>query len=445
MTSLATERQRSRSLRDCAFRRAILPTVPDRVVLVLSLSAPNRTLSAEEIGHRVFVSSSGAKIITAALVDTRVSAAREALSGEQPIVGCPPVFSFLAAPATTALAIAEFAGLISGGSASVEVDLSSVQTVDLCAGSALMALAREAQGTGTQVMFRLPLNDEILERLIICGLSHVQATNAPLPTNALVPARRLVRDRTWTPKERALAITAHLSGLGEHVSTWLRRAGHAEISPIVLWRVRQIVTEIGVNILGHTDDGWWLCAALCGEREQSPVFQVVAFNLGTSIYDTMQRVPNTSLTLKELAFLRQEHESRGNFDQYFTPDDLVLLYALQDFVTSFGVESRRGAGTFRIAHEFAAMAGKNRAENARMALVSGTTRVLFDDRYGPAPSKLPGRERRMDLSFNLSHDLRDRPDREVFHSLGTRFPGTLFVLELQVPSEVLLLPGKEAI
>jgi hypothetical protein len=446
MTPLPTlaERQGSVSPRAPVLARVIRPALTGASSL-LSVCTLRRSLAGGEIEQFVLVSISGATIIAEGVLHTGGPAAREALADEQPTVSCPRVFSFLIAPAETAQAIAEFAGVIRSGHARVEVDLSFIESVDLCAGTALMALAREGQGTGTEVTFRLPVDEAILERLVTCGLSHVTATEVPLPATALMPARRLVRDPAWTDDEGALAGSAHLSALGDHVYKWLSRAGYPDVPPIVVKCLRQILTEIGVNISGHTDEGWWLCAALSEEREQSAEFQVVAFNLGSTIHDTMERIPEDSLTLKELALLREEHESRGNFDEYFSPEDLVLLYALQDDVSSLGIETRRGAGTFRIAMEFASIAGKIRAGTARMALVSGTTRVLFDGRYDPAPSKLPARQGRMDLSFNRAGDLRVLPDRDVFHNLGATFPGTLFILKIGISSDMLLLTAQEAL
>jgi microcompartment protein CcmK/EutM len=424
--------------------RAVDPTLPLQASSLLFVCTMRRSLADGEIEHCVLVATTGATIISEVL-HAGGSAARETLATEQSIVSCPRVFSFLATPAETARAIAEFAGVIRDGHAKVTVDLSPIESVDLCAGTALMALATEGQGAGTEVTFLLPENRLILERLVTCGLSHVAKTDVPLPETALMPARRLVRDPVWTDDEGALASSAHLSALGDHVSKWLNRAGYPDVPPAVLKCVRQILTEIGVNISGHTHDGWWLCAALSEERERSTALQIVAFNLGSTIHDTMERIPKDSWTLKELALLREEHESRGSFDEYFSPEDLVLLYALQDDVSSLGIETRRGAGTFRIATEFASITQGIRAGSARMALVSGTTRVLFDGHYGPTPSRLPSRQGSLDLSFNHFHDLRIPPDRRVFHTLGAKFPGTLFILEIGISSDALLLTVQEAI
>jgi hypothetical protein len=424
--------------------RTVRPTLLPRASSLLSVCTLHRSLASEEIEHCVLVAITGATIISEVL-HAGSSAAREAQATGQLTVSCPRVFSFLATPAETARAIAEFDSVIRGGHARVTVDLSPLESVDLCAGTALMALATEGQGTGTEVTFLLPENELILERLVTCGLSHVAKTEVPLPATALMPARRLVRDPVWTDDEGALASSAHLSALGDHVSKWLNRAGYPGVPPMVLKCVRQILTEIGVNISGHTHDGWWLCAALSEERERPTAFQIVAFNLGSTIHDTMGRIPKDSWTLKELALLRQEHESRGSFNEYFSPEDLVLLYALQDDVSSLGIETRRGAGTFRIATEFASMAQGIRPGRARMALVSGTTKVLFDGQYGAAPSKLPARQGSLDLSFNHAHDLRIPPDRQVFHTLGAKFPGTLFILEFGISSDALLLTVQEGV
>jgi hypothetical protein len=71
-----------------------------------------------------------------------------------------------------------------------------------------------------------------------------------------------------------------------------------------------------------------------------------------------------------------------------------------------------------------------------MVLISGSTRIYFNDKYHMGPKNIGGQERQW-IAFNEENDLAQKPDPNNVHSLKAFFPGTVLTLRFYIDEKYL--------
>lgn len=360
------------------------------------------------------------------------SSQHEAISPNRSVV-CPPVLSFSFNSPESLAAIAEFARLADSRPEKVVVDFHAVERLNLGAGAVLMALAREARENGVTIEVRLPDDIGMQQRLAVCGLANVleDAASVVLPPGAILALTRLPRDRRWDDVRLGQEAGAQTGRVSTRLDRWLSENGY-ELDPDVKKKLRAIINETLENAVFHSDSGWWICASVHQEKDGVGLLEIAVFNFGGSMAESLATSPPESKTHEHIESLRQEHQRKGAFNEKWTEDNLLGLFAIQDGNSRFGLERERGGGTHKIVRIFQFISDiASNPSDCRLGWVSGRTAIFLDGRYGLGPSKVAGRMGREDIAFNTPNDLYEVPDGLSVVNLQHVFPGTL--LKLQFP------------
>lgn len=172
---------------------------------------------------------------------------------------------------------------------------------------------------------------------------------------------------------------------------------------------------------------------------------IVLFNFGMSIFESLNGNDTSEELKHQIRELADFHRSRGFFAftkkivnaniavvfPIWQEETLWTLYSLQEGVSRFrnlpGGEDR-GNGTVKMIDFFTELASKH----PEMALVSGSTHILFDGTYRIHPIKVEDGEERKVIAFNEANDLKQHPDFKYVRSTPNYFPGTLVTLRFRV-------------
>jgi hypothetical protein len=193
------------------------------------------------------------------------------------------------------------------------------------------------------------------------------------------------------------------------------------------------VGEIITNAEDHSGEGkWYVIACLCPCESGDSIYecQIGIINFGRSIYESLNNANTPRQTLIQIKDVADRHLSRNFFHkQEYEPQDLWTLYALQDGVSRFSVrpgDSTRGKGTVDMIEAFQYLGRTNTGSlKPRMSLVSGSSLILFDEKYR-MKSMIVDQGSRKIIAFNEANSLDDKPDKDNVSSLGAAlFPGTV--------------------
>jgi hypothetical protein len=349
------------------------------------------------------------------------------------VVVCPPVLSFSFNRRESLAAIAEFARIAESRPRKIVIDFRPVKRLNLGAAAVLMALAREAREDHIRIDVRLPDNEEMQQRLAVCGLANVleDAGSVVLPSSAVLALTRLPRDAKWDDVRLGQEAGAQTGRVSTRLDTWLSANGY-ELNPEVKKKLRAIVSETLENAVFHSNAGWWVCASVQRGNDGVRLLEIAVFNFGGSMAESLATSPPESRTHEHIESLRREHKRKGAFNERWTEDNLLGLFAIQDGNSRFGLERERGGGTHKIVRifQFISDVASNHPD-CRLGWVSGSTAIFLDGRYRLGPSKVAGRLEREDIAFNAPNDLNEVPDGLSVVNLEHAFPGTL--LKLQFP------------
>lgn len=193
------------------------------------------------------------------------------------------------------------------------------------------------------------------------------------------------------------------------------------------------------EVIGNAEDhsgakSWHICGYLDDSDELADdeirFCEIVIFNFGKTFAETFTELPAESYALSLVKPYIERHSNRGLFSRAWQKTDLLTLAALQSNISCKNVDqsSDRGQGTVDLI-EFFQKVGKEcvteRSKEAKMALISGSTYIVFDEKYQIQKDEF-GREI---IAFNVSNDLNEVPDKEyVSHLSHSRFPGALIAI-----------------
>lgn len=153
-----------------------------------------------------------------------------------------------------------------------------------------------------------------------------------------------------------------------------------------------------------------------------------------TIAETLKKLPRDHYTTQQIAPYIAKHQGRRFFGANWAEDDLLTLIALQSQVSckNESPADTRGNGTvdliefFQKVHADGEEIGADGA-GPRMALLSGSTHILFDGTYQLRENSNGTKV----IAFNEENDLEMKPDPKYVHRLKAKFPGT--VISIRFP------------
>jgi hypothetical protein len=216
----------------------------------------------------------------------------------------------------------------------------------------------------------------------------------------------------------------------DHIQSCLR--DHRwELTGLGVQQLGTYIGEILANAEDHADYLDWTVQGYLDNTLTVPMCEIAIFNFGRSIAESMQSAGKDGYTWKQVSPYIEMHAKRKLFGGPWREEDLLTVIALQSHVSRLNTseQTTRGQGTVEFIEFFQRIHNLcNRATGeARMAIVSGSTYILFDGTY-----KLVTREEGAGktIAFNATNDLYDKPDPKYVKNLGDyRFPGTIISIK----------------
>lgn len=340
----------------------------------------------------------------------------------------PKVFSFFENPEGALDGLGKLA-LAIRDHASVSIDQSDCEVIDLGAQSVASALVQDAKRTQhVQVRGNWPRAPEVKQAVDAAGLVRAAMPGKKIPTGFLVfdLTRGMIHKKSASsdPKSRVTTrIVDHFDKCLGRYRVHLSSSGHK--------RLADLVSEALGNAEDHTrGQDWWVAAYLhdAGEGAYGD-FHITIFNFGESIGDTMKSLPDDNPARDQLLKMLSAHRRKwlgGGVDEEVTR----TVLALQEHVSRLrGPEQPdRGQGTvemIRFFYELGAPAGGG--VQRRMCVVSGGVWVLFDGTY-----QLQQTAQGRIIAFNPENNLLQPPDPAHVRKLKRRFPGTLITMQFSL-------------
>ena len=190
--------------------------------------------------------------------------------------------------------------------------------------------------------------------------------------------------------------------------------------------ISQMAGEILNNAEEHSERStWFLMAYMRQEDQDVGQCNIALFNFGRTVYQTLCLDDTAPELRRKMTELSNLHRRRKLFGPRWTEETLWTLYSLQEGVSRFrDRQPDRGYGTVRMIELFLQLGQRlDGVARPKMALVSGSSHILFDGTYGLAIDPRGG-DRKV-IAFNASNDLEEPPDPEYVKSIDGLFPGTL--------------------
>jgi hypothetical protein len=334
---------------------------------------------------------------------------------------------------------------------SVSLDQSGLKIYDLSANGILDILVDElsieARRTGRKLRWRGTYPKDPTIRRFVQAMGVIKRLKIeheyPEPREAakleLFDARSKHYIRALRPKYADKK--AHVTrAFADHVNRCLQRVSR-ELTPDARSRLCQYVGEIIDNAEEHAGMFDWTIQGYLDTHTSTPVCEISIFNFGKSISETLSSLPEDSYTKTHIKKYIDLHSDRGLFRKNWRKDDLYTLIALQGNVSSknYSEDDTRGNGTVDLIEFFQKVHDECRGATnesskleARMAIVSGSTYILFDGKYRMAPTANGNRV----IAFNATNDLTAVPDANYVRPIeGVMFPGTVIGIQFSLKTD----------
>ncbi|HEY8878650.1 MAG TPA: hypothetical protein VIN03_13870 [Roseateles sp.] len=200
------------------------------------------------------------------------------------------------------------------------------------------------------------------------------------------------------------------------------------------------VVEILDNAENHAGMVDWTIQGYLDTAADTPECEIVIFNFGKSIYESMSTLAPDSFMGKKIKAFLDKQALAGAYLNSWRKDELVTLYALQEAVSSQrdSLKSTRGKGTADLIEFFQRMSDERQLVErggASMYIISGGTRIVFDGRYRMARDDKGVRK----IAFNKENDLDKLPDPSCVMPLKDAFlPGTMIGIRFPIEAPSLV-------
>lgn len=208
------------------------------------------------------------------------------------------------------------------------------------------------------------------------------------------------------------------------------------------------IGELLGNAEEHAGMVDWTIKGYLDTSLPTPMCEFVIFNFGKSLAESFHDLKDGSYTMDQIRPYMEKHSKRGFFNRSWRSEDLLTVMALQQGVSSknTGPNTTRGNGMTDLIVFFQRINDelvKDRESGAKMTIISGDTRVLFDGTYktrtGEAQVHQMKAARAGLIAFNPENDLMQPPDPKYVKPLdGVMLPGTLISVQFVVPTSSLV-------
>ena len=198
----------------------------------------------------------------------------------------------------------------------------------------------------------------------------------------------------------------------------------------------KLVGEIIDNckLHGGENSKWYTLGHFFNEENQVEC-QLVIFNFGNTIYESLKDSSTTYETKESLERMKKVHSNY--FEKLFWNEEaLWTLYALQDGVSRKRDENDpdRGSGTVNFIDSFQKFGDTSEGKIPKMSIISGNTFILFNNKYKLEDIIIRGQKRKV-IAFNNENDLCKPPDKSNVKIIKNKFPGTVIALKFYLKKD----------
>lgn len=362
-------------------------------------------------------------------------------------VEIPEVFSTIENPELVVSLLGHFSKTLRQHRAhEINLDHSLLKTHDLAANALLdvipVELERENWKRRRKISWKgvYPKDPDIRRFIQALGIvKHLEILHeAPKPNEASALRVFDVRNRHYyrsSNPNKADFKTKTVQGFSEHINECLRDHGR-ELTKEAFHKLCEYTGEILDNAEEHSGMVDWTIQGYLDNSRATPVCEIAVFNFGTTIAETLDALPRSSYTWRQIAPYLLQHRRKRIFKPSWSEHDLLTLVALQGHVSSKNMSKSdtRGNGSVDLIEFFQRVhsecnAGSDTA--ATMAILSGGTHILFDGTYR-LMGQLNGTKT---ITFNKENDLNYPPDPKYIKGLhGVYFPGTVISVRFPLAS-----------
>ncbi len=328
----------------------------------------------------------------------------------------------------------------------IDFDHSDLQNFDIAAEQILDVVtieysnARKLARRGLTLRGTLPTNDEanrFIRAIGITKILDVKSQHLNREEKKYLKTLRLFNENRRKLRLAEESVTEHAARrLVEYVNQCLEIDG-LKLSKIGTRDLSTYTGELLDNASEHSGTEDWILAGFLDPTIEEQRCEIAIINFGKSFSDTFLELPDGHYTRQFVDPFVKLHENKGLFQSHWTKENLLTVVALQGQVSSKNTNSEdtRGNGTIDLIqffHEMYKGIGNNKFP-AKMAIVSGSTKILFDGTH----KLLEDSSGRPVIAFNTANNLNQPPDRKYVRTLnGLTFPGTIVSISFPLAGNV---------
>lgn len=207
-------------------------------------------------------------------------------------------------------------------------------------------------------------------------------------------------------------------------------------------KIGEMLSEVTDNCKQHSGLNEWFALGHYSkyQQERKGKVRLVIFNFGNTIFESFNDIESVPAMYKKLK--DDAKTLKKNFNNTPSLESLITLYSLQDSVSRFKKpDNDRGSGTIKLINIFQAIGRDKNGTLPTMSITSGSTQIVFDQKYRMDRSPNSGK---YIIAFNDGNDLNLPPSPKNVFDLKEFFPGTIISMEFFIDRkyiENMLLKG----
>ena len=219
-----------------------------------------------------------------------------------------------------------------------------------------------------------------------------------------------------------------------------------ELNPQGIVYMNSLISEIIGNADEHSGEhGEWYVSGHFSQASGNVEYgrgSLVFISIGNTIYENL-KYNTKSKSLKEKLDKHLKYHKKL-FDFSWNEEGSLTVFGLQYKISSLADDKHpdRGTGTIQFIESFSKLGSKIEGEVPKMAILSGSTHILFDGTYN-LEEKSIGNVPVKTIAFNKENDIKKKPNSKYVRIINNRFPGVIISTNFYVDSRY--LKKKEAI